>query len=90
MPAAASDEAEIASAMPAQPVVQLLGVDHAEHAVGIVAHLHDVVEAVQAPLARGLDGLPRHRLLAVVLVGQRPDDLDGELAAVRLELELFV
>ena len=49
--------------------VQLLGVDHAEQAVGVGAHLLDVLEAVQVPLAGGLDGLPGHGLLAVVLGG---------------------
>ena len=70
--------------------VELLGVDHGQQAVGVAAHAHEVVDAVEAPLAGGLDGLPRHALLAVVLVGHRPDHLGGEPAAVPLKLQLFV
>jgi hypothetical protein len=44
---------------------------------------------VQAPLAGGLDHVPRHGLVAVVLSRDRPDDLFGESAAGPLELELF-
>ena len=90
MPAAASagggDRERDAGAAP----VQLLGVDDAEQAVGVLAHACDVVEPVELPLAGRLDDVPRHALLAVVLGGDRPDDLLGEPAAVALELELFV
>jgi hypothetical protein len=70
--------------------VELLGVDAAEQAVRIGAHLLDRLEAVEVPLAGGPDGLPRHALLAVVLRRDRPDHLAREAAAVGLELELFV
>ena len=41
-------------------------------------------------LAGAPDGLPGHALVAIVLRGYRPDDLDSEPAHGALELELFV
>ena len=61
-----------------------------EHPVGIRAHALEVLDAVQALLARLLDDLPRRRLLGVVLGGDGPDHVPRELAALRLELELVV
>ena len=77
---------------------------HAGHALAIVHGPHayvspawypdkeaeEVVQPVESPLAGGLDGLPGHALLAVVLVGDRPDDLAREPAAGLLELELLL
>ena len=83
---AALDRERDAGAAP----VQLLGVDAAVDPVGVLPHPLDVVEPVEAPLACGLDGLPGHALLAVVLVRDRPDDLASEPAAGLLELELLV
>ena len=60
--------------------VHLLGVDARHDPVGILAHLLDRLEAVEPPLAGGLDGLPRHALVAVVLRSDRPDDLAREPA----------
>src|SRR4029453_17303612 len=70
--------------------VELLRVDARQEPVGVLAHLLDRPEAVQPPLARRLDRLPRHALVAVVLRGPRPDPLDREAAALLLELPLFV
>ena len=58
--------------------------------VGVLAHLLDRLEAVEAPLAGGLDGLPRHALVAVVLRGDRPDHLAREPAGLLPELPLVV
>ena len=90
MPAAASDPPGDGERDAGAAPVQLLGVDAAEQPVWIGAHPLDVVEPVEAPLARGLDALPRHALVAVVLRGDRPDHLAREAPAVRLVLELFV
>ena len=75
---------------PGAAPVHLLGVDDAEHAIGIGAHSLQVLEAVEALLACGSDDLPRRRLLGVVLGGHRPDHVARELTALRLELELLV
>jgi hypothetical protein len=45
---------------------------------------------VEVPFAGGLDGLPRHALIAIVLRGDRPDDLRREPSHGPLKLELFV
>ena len=58
--------------------------------VRVLAHLLDGLEAVEAPLAGGLDGLPRHALVAVVLRRDRPDHLAREAARLVPELALFV
>jgi hypothetical protein len=70
--------------------VHLLGVDARQEAVRVLAQPLDHVEPVEVPLAGRLDGLPRHALVAVVLRGDRPDDLGSEPAHRALELELFV
>ena len=61
MPAAASagagDRERDAGAAP----VHLLGVDHAEHALGVAAEPLQLRDAVQAPLARLLDRRPTAR-----------------------------
>ena len=72
--------------------VQLLGVDDScTSPSGSVRHALDVVEAVQAPLARLLDDVPRARS-ARGRAWRRPGRMTsrGEPAAVSLELELLV
>src|SRR5205085_10898188 len=54
------------------------------------AHLLDVVEPVEVPLAGLLDDVPGRLLLAVVVRRYRPHHLLGELAAVVLPLLLLV
>ena len=70
--------------------VQLLRVDHAEQPAGVGGHPLEVLHTVELPLARFLEHVPRHALLAVVLGGHGPDDLLGELVAVGLPFKLFV
>jgi hypothetical protein len=70
--------------------VELLGVDHHLQAVAVAGRLLNEVQAVQLPLARRLDRLPRHGLVAVVLGRDRPDHLARELAAVGLKVALLV
>jgi hypothetical protein len=70
--------------------VHLLRVYAREDAVGVLAELLDRLEAVEPPLAGGLDGLPRDALVRVVLGGDRADDLNGEATDLLLELALFV
>ena len=70
--------------------VHLLGGDDAELAVGVGAGALQVVEAVQAPLARLLDGIPGRALLAVVLVRDGADHLAREPPDVVLELPVLI
>jgi hypothetical protein len=70
--------------------VELLGRDDPEHPVGVRAHPLDVLEPLQALIARGPHHLPRGRLLGVVLSGHRADHLRREAAASVLELDLLV